>query len=140
MALQPKTLQPSASAPPAKNHPHASPSSSSFEAVSRLASGNAVVLFSMAGCCMCIVAKRLLFRLSVEPTVIELDIGGGGIKSPGDIEAVLFRLADDGGRKQPVPTVFVGGKKFLGGIETLMACHINGTLVPLLKDAGALWL
>ncbi|KAI4372058.1 hypothetical protein MLD38_010342 [Melastoma candidum] len=141
VVIKSKSLQPSAAA--TKNLPDASPSSSSFDAVSRLASGNAVVLFSMTGCCMCTVAKRLLFGLGVGPMVIELDElggeGGGGIESSRDIEAVLFRLADDGGKKQPVPAVFVGGK-FLGGIETLMASHINGTLVPLLKDAGALWL
>jgi glutaredoxin len=49
-----------------------------------------------------------------------------------DIQAMLYELCADG--QKPVPTVFVGGK-FLGGVETLMACHINGSLVPLLKDA-----
>ncbi|KAG8637451.1 glutaredoxin-C9 [Manihot esculenta] len=104
-----------------------------YEIVRHLASSNAVVLFSMSGCCMCTVAKRLLFGLGVGPTIIELDHHSAGA----DIQAVLFQLASDG--QQPVPAIFVGGK-FLGGIETLMACHINGTLVPLLKDAGALWL
>jgi glutaredoxin 3 len=50
---------------------------------------------------------------------------------------VLYELCTDG--QKPVSAVFVGGK-FLGGVETLMACHINGSLVPLLKDAEALWL
>ncbi|GLT59881.1 hypothetical protein SLA2020_326760 [Shorea laevis] len=104
-----------------------------YQIVRQLASSNAVVLFSMSGCCMCTVAKRLLFSLGVGPTIIELDHHDAGA----DIQAVLFQLAGEG--QQHVPAVFVGGK-FLGGIETLMACHINGTLVPLLKDAGALWL
>lgn len=113
----------------------------SYEMVWRLAAGNAVVVFSMSGCCMCTVAKRLLFGLGVGPTIIELDeldtssVGAGG----DDIWEVLNQLAGGEGGQQPLPAVFVGGK-FLGGIETLMACHINGTLVPLLKDAGALWL
>ena len=38
-----------------------------------------------------------------------------------------------------VPVVFVGGK-LVGGIERVIASHIGGTLVPLLKEAGALWL
>ncbi|XVE51642.1 hypothetical protein DITRI_Ditri02bG0058000 [Diplodiscus trichospermus] len=101
--------------------------------VRQIASTNAVVLFSMSNCCMCTVAERLLFSLGVGPTIIELDHHVAGP----DIQAVLFQLAADG--RQPVPAVFVGGK-FLGGIETLMACHINGGLVPLLKEAGALWL
>ncbi|XVF27292.1 hypothetical protein REPUB_Repub14bG0094200 [Reevesia pubescens] len=104
-----------------------------YEIVRQLASTNAVVLFSISGCCMCTVAKRLLFGLGVGPTIIELDHHVAGP----DIQAVLFQLAAHG--RQPVPAVFIGGK-FLGGIETLMACHINGTLVPLLKEAGALWL
>ncbi|XP_039070160.1 glutaredoxin-C9-like [Hibiscus syriacus] len=104
-----------------------------YKMVRQLASTNAVVLFSMSWCCMCTVAKRLLFGLGVGPTIIELDHHGSGP----DIQAILFQLVADG--RQPVPAVFVGGK-FLGGIETLMACHINGTLVPLLKEAGALWL
>ncbi|XVE88417.1 hypothetical protein DITRI_Ditri19aG0068200 [Diplodiscus trichospermus] len=105
-----------------------------YETVRQLASTNAVVLFSMTDCCMCTVAKRLLFGLGVGPNIIELDHHVAGP----DIQAVLFQLAAANGR-EPVPAVFVGGK-FLGGIETLMACHINGTLVPLLKEAGALWL
>ncbi|KAE8696323.1 Glutaredoxin-C9 [Hibiscus syriacus] len=103
------------------------------EIVRRLASTNAVVLFSTSGDCMCTVAKRLLLGLGVAPVTIELDHHVAGP----DIQAAVFQLA--GGRQQPIPAVFVGGK-FLGGIETLLACHINGTLVPLHKDAGALWL
>ncbi|KAF8030970.1 hypothetical protein BT93_D0225 [Corymbia citriodora subsp. variegata] len=118
---------------PANNGVTPSKAGSSYEVVRRLAAGNAVVLFSMSGCCMCTVAKTLLFGLGVGPTVVELDeLDGGGR----DIHAVLHQLAHD---QQVLPAVFVGGK-FLGGLETLMACHINGTLVPLLKDAGALWL
>ncbi|KAJ4825188.1 Glutaredoxin-C9 [Turnera subulata] len=105
-----------------------------YEVVRQLASSNAVVVFSISGCCMCTVAKRLLFSLGVGPTVVELDHHSAG----GDIQGVLFHLLASGGQ-QPVPAIFVGGK-FLGGIEALMAFHINGTLVPLLKDAGALWL
>ncbi|XP_062096114.1 glutaredoxin-C1-like [Humulus lupulus] len=110
-------------------------SSSPYEMVRQLGSCNAVVVFSMSGCCMSTVVKQLLFGLGVGPTVVELDQHVAGPH----IEAVLFDLLGAGGRRQPVPAVFVGGK-FLGGVETLMACHINGTLVPLLKDAGALWL
>ncbi|CAI0544969.1 unnamed protein product [Linum tenue] len=92
----------------------------------------------MSGCCMCTVVKRLLFGLGVGPTIVELDHLASGAP---DIQAVLFHLLQESSSSSssPVPAVFVGGK-YLGGIETLMACHINGSLVPLLKDAGALWL
>ncbi|KAK8608194.1 hypothetical protein V6N13_023624 [Hibiscus sabdariffa] len=106
-----------------------------IEVVKQLASANAVVLFSTSGDCMCTVAKRLLFGLGVAPITIEVDRHVAGR----DIQAALFRLTAAADGRQPFVAVFVGGK-FLGGIETLMACHINGTLVPLLKEAGALWL
>ncbi|KAH6793124.1 Thioredoxin superfamily protein [Perilla frutescens var. hirtella] len=108
-----------------------------YEKVSALVSGNAVVVFTISGCCMCHVVKQLLFGLGVGPTIVELDRDASG----GPILALLHRLAGSSGskRQQAVPAVFVGGK-FLGGIETVIACHVSGTLVPLLKDAGALWL
>ncbi|CAN0911502.1 GRXC9 [Linum grandiflorum] len=76
---------------------------------------------------MCTVVKRLLFGLGVGPTIVEIDQIASSSSSNG------------GGGGGGVPAVFIGGK-FLGGVETLMACHINGSLVPLLKEAGALWL
>ncbi|GAB4829377.1 hypothetical protein Ancab_019048, partial [Ancistrocladus abbreviatus] len=108
-----------------------------YEEVRRLSSRSAVVVFGISDCCMCHVAKQLLIGLGVAPTFIDLDRDASGI----DIQAVLLRLFGCSTRRhvQPLPAVFIGGK-FLGGIESLMACHINGSLVPLLKDAGALWL
>ncbi|OEL27610.1 hypothetical protein BAE44_0011374 [Dichanthelium oligosanthes] len=106
-----------------------------YERVARMAGGNAVVVFGASGCCMCHVVKRLLLGLGVGPTVYELDqLAEGGGR---EIQAALARLLPPG--QPPVPVVFVGGR-LLGGVEKVMACHINGTLVPLLKQAGALWL
>ncbi|KAL0328980.1 UNVERIFIED_CONTAM: Glutaredoxin-C9 [Sesamum calycinum] len=105
-----------------------------YEKVRVLVSGNAVVVLTISGCCMCHVVKQLLLGLGVGPTIVELDRDSSGA----DLQALLFRLF--GQIRQPtLPAVFVGGR-FLGGIETVLACHINGTLVPLLKDVGALWL
>uniref|UniRef100_A0A0E0LH74 Glutaredoxin domain-containing protein n=1 Tax=Oryza punctata TaxID=4537 RepID=A0A0E0LH74_ORYPU len=108
-----------------------------YERVARMASGNAVVVFSASGCCMCHVVKRLLLGLGVGPAVYELDQLGAGAGGGRDIQAALSQLLPPG--QPPVPVVFVGGR-LLGGVEKVMACHINGTLVPLLKQAGALWL
>ncbi|XP_068655912.1 glutaredoxin-C9-like [Aristolochia californica] len=105
-----------------------------YERVRRLATGNAVVVFSHSGCCMCHVVKRLLFGLGVGPVVYELDEEKWG----SEMQAVLYQLIGNG-QQPPVPAVFVGGK-FVGGLESVMSRHINGTLVPLLKEAGALWL
>ncbi|KAL4280682.1 hypothetical protein GQ457_03G035240 [Hibiscus cannabinus] len=88
-----------------------------YKIVRQLASTNAVVLFSMSGCCMCTVAKRLLFGLGVGPTIIEVDHHGAGP----DIQAVLFQLVADG--RQPVlPCLLVGSslvalKHSWGGIR-----------------------
>ncbi|CAL9124375.1 unnamed protein product, partial [Musa acuminata var. zebrina] len=114
-----------------------------YERVARMASGNAVVVFSVSGCCMCHVVKRLLLGLGVGPTVYELDqLGKGGR----EIQAVLSHLLSAASSSPSasvsaaaVPAVFIGGQ-LLGGVEKVMSCHINGSLVPLLKQAGALWL
>ncbi|KAG2631672.1 glutaredoxin-C9-like [Panicum virgatum] len=128
-------------AEPAAASPAAAPSAEAamavYERVARMASGNAVVVFSASGCCMCHVVKRLLLGLGVGPTVYELDQLGCGAGGGREIHAALAQLLPPG---QPaVPVVFVGGR-LLGGVDKVMACHINGTLVPLLKQAGALWL
>ncbi|KAI4386364.1 hypothetical protein MLD38_004300 [Melastoma candidum] len=107
-----------------------------LERIVRLASGSAVVVFSLSGCCMCHAVKRLFCGMGVNPTVYELDHDPRGK----EIERTLMRLV---GINSPggmvVPVVFVGGK-LVGAMDRVMASHINGTLVPLLKEAGALWL
>lgn len=117
---------------------------SPLEAVQRLASENAVLVFSMSSCCMCHVVKRLLCSLGVNPAVCELDEEDHGEKEAQgelrghreDIEKALVRLV---GQRPPVPAVFIGGQ-LVGGLDRLMAAHISGELVPRLKEAGALWL
>ncbi|KAL6983966.1 Glutaredoxin-C3 [Sarracenia purpurea var. burkii] len=103
-----------------------------LERVVRLASESAVVIFSVSSCCMCHAVKRLFCGMGVSPTVYELDQDPNGK----DIERVLMRLL---GNSSTVPVVFIGGK-LVGAMDRVMASHINGTLVPLLKEAGALWL
>ncbi|XP_017645236.1 putative glutaredoxin-C14 [Gossypium arboreum] len=103
-----------------------------MERVVKLASEKAVVIFSLSSCCMCHAVKRLFCGMGVNPTVYELDQDPRGK----DLETALMRLL---GNSQPVPVVFIGGK-LIGAMDRVMASHINGTLVPLLKEAGALWL
>ncbi|KAL6994505.1 Glutaredoxin-C3 [Sarracenia purpurea var. burkii] len=104
-----------------------------LERIERLASENAVVIFSISSCCMCHAIKRLFCGMGVNPTVYELDQDPRRGK---EMEKALMRLL---GTSSPVPVVFVGGK-LVGAMDRVMASHINGSLVPLLKDAGALWL
>ncbi|CAI0385365.1 unnamed protein product [Linum tenue] len=72
------------------------------------------------------VLKRLLLCVGVNPPVFEVD----------DNEEDEARRA---GEEVQLPAVFIGGKLF-GGLDRVMATHITGELVPILKQAGALWL
>ncbi|KAL6533508.1 Glutaredoxin-C5 [Orobanche minor] len=103
-----------------------------FERIERMASASAVVIFSMSTCCMCHAVKRLFCGLGVNPTVHEIDEDPMGE----ELEYALSRLL---GGASAVPAVFVGGK-MVGAIDSVLGSHINGKLVPLLKEAGALWL
>lgn len=105
---------------------------SPVERVERLATENAVVVFSCNSCCMSYVVKRLLCNLGVNPMVIELDQESGGT----EMEEALMKMV---GERLAIPAVFVGGK-LVGGVDRLLAAHISGNLIPQLKDAGALWL
>ncbi|XP_059451867.1 glutaredoxin-C9-like [Corylus avellana] len=100
-----------------------------------LVSENAVIVFGRRGCCMSHVVKRLLLGLGVNPAVYEVD-------EKDDVRVVeeleLIGNGKDRGKVQ-FPAVFIGGSLF-GGLDRLMATHISGELVPILKQAGALWL
>ncbi|KAL6609377.1 hypothetical protein ACP70R_039346 [Stipagrostis hirtigluma subsp. patula] len=95
-------------------------------AVRRAVAESPVLVVGRRGCCLSHVVKRLLQGLGVNPAVHE--VAG---------EAELAGVVDGG--DVALPAVFVGGK-LLGGLDRLMAVHISGELVPILKDAGALWL
>ncbi|XP_038997096.1 glutaredoxin-C9-like [Hibiscus syriacus] len=99
--------------------------------VTKLVLENAVIVFGRRGCCMCHVVNRLLLGLGVNPAVCEVD--------EGKEEAVLNELSIINSGGIQFPAVFVGGKLF-GGLDRIMSTHITGELVPILKEAGALWL
>ncbi|KAE8673381.1 Glutaredoxin-C9 [Hibiscus syriacus] len=99
----------------------------------KLVEENAVVVFGRRGCCMCHVVIKLLLGHGVNPVGLEVDEGK-------EETAVVDELSGfDGGAGIQFPAVFVGGKLF-GGLDRVMSTHISGELVPILKDAGALWL
>ncbi len=100
-----------------------------------MVSENAVIVFARRGCCMSHVVKRLLLGLGVNPAVYEVDEKDevGVVK-----ELEMISNGKDGNKVQ-FPAVFIGGRLF-GGLDRVMATHISGELVPILKEAGALWL
>ncbi|PIA64301.1 hypothetical protein AQUCO_00100051v1 [Aquilegia coerulea] len=109
------------------------------EKIERLISENPVIIFSRPSCYMCHVMKKLFSSLGVNPTVIELD--------EEEISVVMVPAAvvvhDDGGGGGSggggggAPVVFIGGTR-VGGLESLVALHVTGNLVPKLGEAGAL--
>ncbi|KAF5736953.1 monothiol glutaredoxin-S10 [Tripterygium wilfordii] len=102
-----------------------------MDRVAKLASKNAVVIFSKSSCCMCHSIKRLFYEQGVSPAIYELDEESRGK----EMEWALMRL----GCNPPVPAVFIGGK-FVGSANTIMTLQLNGSLKKLLKEAGAIWL
>ncbi|KAK8980188.1 hypothetical protein V6N11_061402 [Hibiscus sabdariffa] len=99
--------------------------------IRRLISENPVIIFSRSSCCMCHVMKKLLATIGVHPTVIELD----------DHEIASLPTApahDSLSTWNPAPAVFIGGTR-VGGLESLVALHLSGHLVPKLVEVGALW-
>jgi len=97
-----------------------------------MVSENAVIVFARRGCCMSHVVKRLLLGLGVNPAVHEVEE-----KDEVDVVKELESITKE--EKIQFPAVFIGGNLF-GGLDRIMATHISGELVPILKQAGALWL
>ncbi|KAK1269612.1 Monothiol glutaredoxin-S9 [Acorus gramineus] len=107
-------------------------SSSTATTIGELVRENPVLVLGRRGCCMCHVVKRLLLGLGVNPAVCEID---GGDEEVTRVTAGLGGAAAEG----QLPAVFIGGR-LVGGLDRLVAVHISGELVPILKEAGALWL
>ncbi|XP_059659788.1 glutaredoxin-C9-like [Cornus florida] len=109
------------------------------EYVKKLVEENAVIVFGKRGCCMSHVVKRLLQGLGVNPAVFDVDEDDEAAVVE-ELQVVISSAGVDGkdGGLQ-FPAVFIGGRLF-GGLERIMATHITGELIPILKEAGALWL
>ncbi|KAK9114345.1 hypothetical protein Syun_021142 [Stephania yunnanensis] len=69
--------------------------------------------------------------LGVNPAIHELDEDPNGQ----EMEKALQRL----GCNPSVPTVFIEGK-LVNSTNTITSLHLGGCLVPMLEEAGALWL
>lgn len=85
----------------------------------------------MSSCCMCHTVMRLFRDLGVNPMVVELDEDPMGQ----EMEKALARLL---GRSPAVPAVFIGSR-LVGSTDKVMSLHLSGNLVPLLRNAGGLW-
>ncbi|KAE9594612.1 hypothetical protein Lal_00037448 [Lupinus albus] len=101
-----------------------------MDRITNMVAERPVVIFSKSSCCMCHTIKTLFSEFGVNPSVHELD----EIPKGKDIEQALSRL----GCSPSVPAVFIGGE-FVGGTNEVMSLHLNRTLIPMLRNAGALW-
>ncbi|KAK0608091.1 hypothetical protein LWI29_025388 [Acer saccharum] len=101
-----------------------------MDRVKTMASERPVVIFSKSSCCMCHSIKTLFCDFGVNPAVHELDEIAGGR----ELEQALSRL----GCSPSVPAVFIGGE-LVGGANQVMSLHLNRSLIPMLKQVGALW-
>ncbi|KAK7331339.1 hypothetical protein VNO77_25561 [Canavalia gladiata] len=101
-----------------------------MDRVTQLASERPVVIFSRSSCCMCHTIKTLFNEFGVNPNVHELD----EIPRGRDIEQALSRL----GCSPSVPAVFISGE-LVGGANEVMSLHLNRSLIPMLRRAGAIW-
>lgn len=101
-----------------------------MDVLSRLVSEKPVVIFSRSNCPSSHSVKTLFADFGVSPAVYELDEIAGGR----DIEQALSRL----GCSPAVPTVYIGGN-LVGGVNDVMTHHLNRSLKPMLKRAGAIW-
>ncbi|KAK8914455.1 Monothiol glutaredoxin-S5 [Platanthera zijinensis] len=120
------------------------PAAGGSGAIAKAVTENPVVVVGRRGCCMVHVARRLLQGQGVNPTVYE-------VGDDADEEAVAGEIGGEGNgggaeggeggvpATPQLPAVFIGGS-LVGGLDRLMAVHISGELVPILRDAGALWL
>ncbi|CAL5018247.1 unnamed protein product [Urochloa decumbens] len=99
----------------------------------KLASERAVVVFTLSSCCMCHTVTQLMADLGVNALVHELHSDPRGK----EMEHALLKML--GSRGPAVPAVFIGGK-LIGGTNRVMSLHLGDQLVPMLKNAGALWL
>ncbi|CAK9312454.1 unnamed protein product [Citrullus colocynthis] len=100
---------------------------SSETRIRRLIAEHPVIIFSRSSCSMCHVMKTLLAIIGVHPTVIELD----------DHDEIAAVPSSSFARDSSAPAVFIGGASF-GGLESLVALHLSGHLVPKLIEVGAL--
>ncbi|OWM77404.1 glutaredoxin-C9-like [Punica granatum] len=106
--------------------------------IQRMVMENPVIVFGRYGCCMCHVVTRLLLGLGVNPTLYEV-LEEDEAALVGELSRMVGHNDNNGSNNLQFPTVFVGGRLF-GGLDKVMATHISGELVPILREAGALWL
>lgn len=101
------------------------------DAVMGMVKDRPVVIFSRSTSYMSHTVKALISSYGVNATVYELD----EIPDGKAVESALVQL----GCREAVPAVFIG-QQLVGGTNELMSLQVRGKLVPLLREARAIWI
>ncbi|KMS99876.1 hypothetical protein BVRB_1g017270 [Beta vulgaris subsp. vulgaris] len=101
-----------------------------MDVVNRLVEEKALVIFSRSSCCISHSVLQLMSNYGANATVYELDNMSNGQ----EVDKALQRL----GLRPSVPAVFIG-HNLVGGAKEIISLQVQGKLVPMLKEAGALW-
>jgi glutaredoxin 3 len=99
--------------------------------VSSLVGEKPVVIFSKSTCCLSHSVTSLIRSFGANLSAYDLD----KIENGSQIESELLQM----GIKPSVPAVFIG-QQFRGGSKKIMSLHVRNELVPMLKEAGAIWM
>ncbi|KNA23280.1 hypothetical protein SOVF_026250 [Spinacia oleracea] len=101
-----------------------------MDVVNRLVVQKPLVIFTKSSCCISHSVMQLISSYGANATVYELDNMSNGQ----EVDKALQIL----GLRPSVPAVFIG-QKLVGGANEIISLQVQGRLVPLLKEAGALW-
>ncbi|XP_011013754.1 PREDICTED: monothiol glutaredoxin-S6-like [Populus euphratica] len=102
-----------------------------MDVVNVMIQGKPVVIFRKSSCCMSHSVESLIRGFGANLTVYELD----RITNGHQIERALVQL----GFRQSLPAVFIG-QQLVGNERQVMSLHVQNQLVPLLIQAGAIWM
>ncbi|KAK9726246.1 hypothetical protein RND81_05G201700 [Saponaria officinalis] len=101
-----------------------------MDTVKSLVEEKPLVIFSKSSCCVSHSMKQLMSSYGANTTVYELD----EVPNGREIETALKRM----GNKPTVPVVYIG-QKCIGGANEVLSLQVQGKLVPMLIEAGAIW-
>ncbi|XP_059651730.1 monothiol glutaredoxin-S2-like [Cornus florida] len=101
-----------------------------MEGVTTMVSQRPLVIFTKRSCCMSdSIITFFRNNFGANPAIHDLD----QIQRGREMEKALSRLGYDN-----VPVVFIGGE-LVGGVNEVTSRHVEGSLVPMLRRAGAIF-
>ncbi|XP_059647895.1 monothiol glutaredoxin-S2-like [Cornus florida] len=100
-----------------------------MEGLRTMVSARPLVIFTKSTCCLSDSIIIFFRNFGADPAIQELD----QIPKGREMGQALSRLGYNN-----MPVVFIGGK-LVGGVNEVTSLHIRGSLVPMLLEAGAIF-